>query len=79
MSQINNTAAAGGNPTAYRSQLRDQTSDLLQQAEVALQALVESYTEELDGKFSACHPRNGHNSTLQQLIRLRKAIKGSRV
>ncbi len=62
-----------------RQHLRDEAADLLEQAELALQALVDSYSEEQDGKFSACHPRMGINSSLQQLIALRKGIKGAKV
>lgn len=62
-----------------RQHLRDEAADLLEQAELALQALVDSYSEEQDGKFSACHPRMGINSSLQQLIKLRKAVQGSKV
>lgn len=62
-----------------RQQLRDEATDLLEQAELVLQALVDSYSEEKDGKFSACHPRMGVNSSLQQIIKLRRALQGSKV
>ncbi|HIB8909661.1 MULTISPECIES: hypothetical protein [Citrobacter] len=62
-----------------RAVLRDEASVLLEQAEAILVALVESYTTEPDGKFSACHPRSGFSNTLNQIHKLRKAMKSAKV
>lgn len=50
----------------------------LRAGEAALSQLVDSYTEDQDGKFSACHPRHGLANSLAQLSRLRKALEKSR-
>lgn len=44
-----------------------------------LRALADSYMTELDGKLSACHPRSGLSNTLNQMHKLRKAMKSSKV
>lgn len=62
-----------------RAVLRDEANVLLEQAEATLIALVESYSEDQDGKFSACHPRSGIANTLSQLQKLRKGIKTAKV
>lgn len=62
-----------------REVLRDEAAALLEQAEAMLAELVESYSEEADGKFSACHPRMGIASTLQQLAKLRKPLTRAKV
>ena len=62
-----------------RAALRDVAAALLEQAEALLAELKDSYTEEEDGKFSACHPYNGFNSLRQQVARLRKPLKGAKV
>ncbi|HBC0018004.1 TPA: hypothetical protein JG871_003923 [Enterobacter hormaechei subsp. xiangfangensis] len=59
--------------------MRDQAISALEVAEQHLNRLVNSYTEEKDGKFSACHPRCGIESTTRQLAKLRKALLGTRV
>lgn len=62
-----------------RTMQRDEAIAIMEQAEAALMALVESYTTEQDGKFSACHPRSGFSNTLNQMHKLRKAMKSSKV
>lgn len=62
-----------------REQLRDEAADLLEQAEQSLQALLESYSDEQNDKFSACHPRSGLANSLKTLADLRKAMKSARV
>jgi|GEM_PF-5911357 len=62
-----------------RMLLRDEVTAKLEQAEAALLVLVNSYIEENDGKLSACHSRQGFASSLNQIQKLRKAIKGARV
>jgi len=62
-----------------RTLLRDEVTAKLEQAEAALLVLVDSYTEENDGKFSACHSRQCFASSLNQIQKLRKSIKGARV
>ncbi|MEG5932486.1 hypothetical protein UXN85_20685 [Enterobacter hormaechei] len=62
-----------------RNALRDEAAALLEQAEAMLAELAASYTEEEDGKFSACHPRNGFDSTLRQVEKLRKPLARAKV
>lgn len=66
-------------PKDVRTMQRDEAVALMEQTEVALMALVESYTTEPDGKFSACHPRSGFSNTLNQIHKLRKAMKSAKV
>lgn len=68
-----------GEQKLRRAALRDEANVLLEQAEAVLIALVESYSEDQDGKFSACHPRSGIANTLSQLQKLRKGIKTAKV
>ncbi|EAA8938334.1 hypothetical protein FNN36_21815 [Salmonella enterica] len=53
--------------------------DSLRAAEYALGQLTDSYTEEHDGKFSACHPQSSFASSLGQLTQLRKSLMKARV
>lgn len=62
-----------------RTLLRDEATAQLEWAEKMLAQLVDSYTEEQDGKFSACHPRNGFASVHQQLVKLRKSVSKAKV
>ncbi|EBM3076510.1 hypothetical protein DXR24_18260 [Salmonella enterica] len=48
--------------------------DSLRAAEYALGHLADSYTEERDGKFSACHPKSSFESSLGQVTRLHKSL-----
>lgn len=68
-----------GEQKLRRAALRDEANVLLEQAEAVLIALVESYTTEPDGKFSACHPRSGFSNTLNQIHKLRKTIKSAKL
>lgn len=66
-------------PKDFRTMQRDEAIALMEQAEAALMALVESYATELDGKFSACHPRSGLSNNLNQMQKMRKAIKSAKL
>ena len=66
-------------PRTERVHLRDKATTLLEQAEATLLALADSYTEERDGKFSACHPKTGIANTHQQLMRLRKSLVRAKI
>lgn len=44
-----------------------------------LSELVDSYTEESDGNFSACHPRTGLASVRTQLLKLQTALAREKV
>lgn len=66
-------------PKEERAKLRDEAAALMEQAEAALLALADSYTEEQDGLFSACHPHNGFASAHQQLAKLRKPLTKAKV
>lgn len=62
-----------------RTALRDEAAALLEQAEALLTELTDGYTEEQDGKFSACHPHNGFDSVMRQISRLRKPLARAKV
>lgn len=64
---------------AQRNQRRQQAAEALLFAEQLLTELVDSYTEEQDGKFSACHPRMGLKSTAGQIEKLRRALERAKV
>ncbi|WP_312329905.1 hypothetical protein [Atlantibacter hermannii] len=48
--------------------------ELMQQVEVLTVELIEGYTEEHDGKFSAIHPRMGFSMMRKQLVELRRGF-----
>lgn len=62
-----------------RTALRDEAAALLEQTEALLAELTDSYTEEQDGKFSACHPKNGFESVKSQLAKIRKSLARAKV
>ena len=63
----------------YRAGMRDRAVLAIEQAEVLLGELVDSYCEKEDGKFSASHPHNAYVSAHQQLAKLRKSLKRAMV
>lgn len=62
-----------------RQRLRDEAAAMLEQAEKLLTELADGYTEEVDGKFSACHPHNGFDSMARQIGQLRKSVARGKV
>ncbi|HCI6749379.1 TPA: hypothetical protein NPP60_005049 [Klebsiella variicola subsp. variicola] len=71
------TAEAEGTGAKFTKEgLRDNAADCLREAEKVLQALIDSYPDE---NLSACHPKAGYKSALDQVARLRKGIAKGRV
>lgn len=52
---------------------------LMQQAEVCVKELADSYSEEHDGKFSSIHPRVGFQMMSKKLVELRRGFLRAKI
>lgn len=63
----------------YRREKLAEIECLMQEAQVKVTELLNSYSEETDGKYSAVHPAVGFRVMRKKLVELRRGFLGAKL